>query len=169
MKKILVALVIVMTLVCCSSAKRVSGSKFIYKSLNRELVLSFDNDSLCSLTNTFHCDDIDNKYKEIVVKAFYERRQDIIILKNVSCVKEDCKYSSNIDIPIQQSIKCSFLDSDGRTKKEVFDGRTYQSDYYKFGLVPNIDIDTLYIHNNEVTLIKKIDRGNFGFVFKKVN
>ena len=158
-----------MILVGCSSAKKISGNRFIHKSLNRELIISFDNDSLCSLTNTFDCEDIDDKLKTIVIKAIYKRREGMIILRNVTCEKGNCKYPPNIDVPVQQSNECPFLNGPSRAKREVFDGRTYQNEYYKFGLIPNIDIDTLYINDDELTLIKKIDRGNFGFVFKKMN
>jgi hypothetical protein len=166
MKKILFIFTILLILYSCSTTKDISGKKFIYRSPNRELLLHFENDSLCSLKNIFYCDDIDKKYKEITTKATYKRQSNMIILKNIVCKDYACEFSPNIDIPIQISSKCFFLNKESRNKKTVFDGRTYQSEYHKYGLVPNIDVDTMYINNNQITLVKKIDRGSFGFVFK---
>lgn len=169
MKKTLILFATIIMVYSCSSTKKISGKGFVYKSQNRQLSLSFENDSLCSLKNVFYCDDIDNKYKEIIIKATYKIQSDMIIIRNINCKGFTCEYAPNMDIPIQQSNNCVFLNKESRTGKAVFDGRTYQSDYHKFGLVPNIDIDTLYIIKDEITFVKKIDRGSFGFVFKKVN
>ena len=90
----------------------------------------------------------------------------MIILKNITCKDDSCIYQQNIEIPIQKSSNCSFLNNEGRNSKTVFDGRTYQSDYHKYGLVPNIDIDTMHISNGKIILIKKNNNGNFGFIFE---
>lgn len=165
MKKIIIITVLLVTF-SCSSIKEIKGKQFSYSSPNRELFLSFENDSLCSIKNVFHCDDIDNKYKEITIKAIYKRQSNMIIIRNVTCKDNTCKFPPNIDIPIQISNKCLFLNKENRNGKEIFDGRKYQSDYQKYGLVPNIDIDTMYIYKNKITLVKKIENGNFGFIFK---
>ena len=150
----------------CASIKQIAGKNFSYTSPNRELLLSFENDSLCSIKNIFYCDDIENKYKEITIKATYKRQSNMIIIRNVTCKDDTCKFSTNINIPIQESNKCAFLNKAHRESKMIFDGRKYQSDYHKYGLIPNIDIDTMYIYKNKITLIKKIENGNFGFIFK---
>ncbi len=166
MKKILFLFTIALILYSCSTIKDISGKKFTYRSPNRELLLYFENDSLCSLKNIFYCDDIDNKYKEITIKATYKKQSNMIIMKNIVCKDNACEFSPNIDIPIQMSNKCIFLNKESRNGKTTFDGRTYQSDYHKYGLVPNIDIDTMYINKNQIIFVKKIDKGNFGFIFK---
>jgi hypothetical protein len=166
MKKVLFLLTIVLILYSCSTTKGIAGKKFIYESPNRELLLFFENDSLCSIKNTFYCDDIDDKYREIVIKATYKKKSNMIIIKNIDCKDNTCQFPPNIDIPIQTSNKCLFLNKENRNEKTIFDGRTFQSDYHKYGLVPNIDIDTMYIYKNQITLVKKIGRGNFGFIFK---
>ena len=166
MKKTVIIFTVILTAFSCSSIKEIAGKKFSYTSPNRKLLLSFENDSLCSIKNIFYCDDIDNKFKEISIKATYKRQSNMIIVRNITCKDNFCKYPSNIDIPVQESTKCIFLNKDNREFKMIFDGRKYQSDYHKFGLVPNIDIDTMYIYKNKITLIKKIGNGNFGFIFK---
>ena len=165
MKKIVVFTIIIITF-SCKSIKEITGKKFIYSSPNRELLLSFENDTLCNIKNIFQCDDIENKYKEITIKATYKRVSNMIILKNVICKGDNCNLPQYIDIPFQTSNKCFFLNKENRNGKLIFDGREYQSNYYKYGLVPNIDIDTMYIYKNKITLIKKVKNGNFGFVFK---
>ncbi|WP_290806405.1 hypothetical protein [Flavobacterium sp.] len=130
------------------------------------MILHFENDSLCSLKNIFYCEDIEERYKEIIIKSNYERRGDTIFLENVNCKQEDCNYNTTIEIPIQNSLTCDFLNEESRKSKVLFDGRSYKSKYYEYGLVPNIDIDTLYINKKNIILVKKIKNGNFGFVFK---
>ena len=156
----------VLMLFSCSTNKDISGKKYVYKSLNREFLLFFENDSICSFKNIFYCDDIDNKYKEIVIRATYKKKSNKIIIKNLDCKDNTCEFPPNLDIPIQTSNKCQFLNKENRNEKKIFDGRTFQSDYHKYGLVPNIDIDTMYIYKNEITFVKKYGRGNFGFIFK---
>jgi hypothetical protein len=163
MKKIIIILTAVLATFSCSSIKQIAGKKFSYASPNRKLLLSFENDSLCSFKNIFYCDDIDSKYKEITIRASYKRQSNMIIIRNVTCKDNTCKFPSNIDIPIQESNKCVFLNKENRDSKMIFDGRKYQSDYHKYGLVPNIDIDTMYIYKNKITLIKEIGNGNLLF------
>lgn len=166
MKKKIFLFSTVIVLYSCSSIKSVSGKKFVYESLNRELILSFDNDSLCTLKNVFYCDDIDKKYREITIKATYKKNGDIIILKNIDCKENSCVLPPIVEIPTQASNKCNFLSSESRESKKIFDGRTYQSEYLKYGVVPNIDNDTLYIYKKQITLVKKFERGSLGFIFK---
>lgn len=148
---------------------KISSKNYSYRSLNRELLLSFENDSLCSIKNVFYCDDIADMYKETIIKATYKRKSNMFIITNLTCKSSSCEYFPNMDIPSLQSSKCIFLNKENRTEKAIYDGRTFQSDYRKYGLIPNIDIDTLYIIKDEIILVKKIDRGSFGFIFKKVN
>lgn len=166
MKKLLVIFYVLVFTFSCSSSKELKGKKFIYKSQNRELLLTFSSNSMCSIKNTFFCDDVEDKFKEITVNATYKIQGNMIILKNITCKDDSCIYQQNIEIPIQKSSNCSFLNNEGRNSKTVFDGRTYQSDYHKYGLVPNIDIDTMHISNGKIILIKKNNNGNFGFIFE---
>jgi len=166
MKKIVLIYSLLFLLVSCSSLKVISGKKFKFNSNNRELILHFENDSLCILKNTFYCDDIEEQYKEIIVKSKYERRGDSIFLKNINCKQDDCNFSTIIEIPIQNSLSCDFLNEESRQSKVLFDGRSYKTKYHEFGLVPNVDIDTLYINKKSIIFVKKIKNGNFGFVFK---
>ena len=45
-------------------------------------------------------------------------------------------------------------------------GPNYLTAYEKFGLVPNVDIDTLRIIKNKIVLSKKESNRNIGFIFK---
>lgn len=166
MRKMLIVLFVIVFTFSCSSLKELKGKRFIYKSQNRELLLAFSNDSMCSIKNTFFCDDIDNKFKEMTINATYKKQGDMIIIKNINCKDNNCIYPQSIEIPIQKNSSCIFLNNEGRKTKTIFDGRKYQSDYHKYGLVPNIDIDTMYINKRKIILIKKVENGNFGFIFK---
>lgn len=150
----------------CSTMNIISGKSFLYESNYRKLVLSFQNDSLCTLTNTFYCDDIDERYRKITITAFYKIQSDMIFLKNIDCKDNLCVFSPILDVPIQESNECNFLSSEKRNSKKIFDGRTYQSEYLKYGAVPNIDNDTLYIYKKQITFVKKIENGTIGFIFK---
>lgn len=165
MKKI-VLFVLVTILSSCSTMNNISGKQFLYESYNRKLVLSFQNDSLCTLTNTFHCNNIDEKYKEITVTTIYKRESNMIFLRNIDCKDNGCIFSPIFDVPIQESNNCNFLSRESRNFKKIFDGRKYQSEYLKYGAIPNVDIDTLYIHKKQITFIKKIESGTIGFIFK---
>lgn len=166
MKKNICLFATILTLYSCSTMNKISGKEYIYESPNRKLTLFFENDSVCTLKNIFYCDDMDIKYREITSKAIYKKKTDMILLKNIICENSSCEFSPIVDIPIQESSKCVFLNRESRTSKKGFDGRTYQNEYLKYGAVPNIDNDTLYIYKKQLTLIKKIERGSIGFIFK---
>lgn len=51
----------------CSIDKNISGRTFVSKTKGRIAQLRFDNDSICHFINTFQCNDIDPKYKEIII------------------------------------------------------------------------------------------------------
>jgi hypothetical protein len=166
MKKILIILLVLVFAFSCSSVKNLKGEKFIYKSQNRELLLTFSSDSVCTIKNTFFCDKIDDKFREITINATYKKQGNMIIIKNINCKNNDCVYPPSIEIPVQENSDCVFLNNEGRKNKTVFDGKTYQNDYHKYGLVPNIDIDTMYISERKIIFTKKIRNGSFGFIFK---
>lgn len=166
MKKILIILWVIPFVFSCLSVKNLKHKKFIYKSKNRELSLTFSGDSMCVIKNTFFCNKIDDKFREIKINATYKKQGNKIIIKNINCKNNNCIYPPTMEIPIQENSDCLFLNNEGRKSKIIFDGRTYQSNYYKYGLVPNIDIDTMYIVKRKIIFVKKIKNGSFGFIFK---
>jgi len=105
-------------------------------------------------------------YKEITIICRYEKVDKMLILKNIDCKSDSCNKSFTIDIPPQTSNQCDFLNEDKRNR--VFTvGPSYPTAYEKYGLVPNIDIDTVFIVKNKLLFIKnKQNWGNIGFIFK---
>jgi hypothetical protein len=149
----------------CHSTKELSGKTFNYESQRRTLAVIFNSDSTCVLKNTFHCNDVSQAIKEIMISCTYQRIDDVIYIRNVNCTDDNCKYDLTIAIPPQDSEQCGFLSDDAR-KSRITIGPNYATAYEKFGLVPNIDIDTLRIVKNKIMLFKKGAERNVGFVFK---
>jgi hypothetical protein len=147
----------------------VKGKVFMNESINRKLVLSFSNDSTCTFKNIFNCEDIDDEYKNISINATYKRDFNTIIVTNKLCKTDDCVLAPKIEIPIQKSKKCDFLNEDYRKDKIIFDGRHIKSKFHEYGIIPNIDIDTIYIYKNKIILLKVIDNVNRGFIFKGIS
>jgi hypothetical protein len=148
----------------CDITKELNNSSYSYKSKKRTLRLVFSNDSICRIENIFHCNDIDLDIKELTTTCIYKRIGNTIILKNVNYQK-DSIFNLYLNIPPQESNKCSFLNSDKRMHSSI--GPNYPTEYEKYGLVPNIDIDTLLISKNRIILIKPSQLINLCFVFKK--
>jgi len=167
MKNVIIILLMMFFTLSCSSNRDLKGKKYTYKSKNRELVIKFNENNTCSIKNVFLCNDIDDEFREIIINATYKRYNDMIVFRNFNCKDDGCIYPSYIEIPAQNSSNCIFLNKDERKNTTIFDGRTFQSDYYKYGLVPNIDIDTMYIVKNKIIFTKKTESGSFGFVFSK--
>lgn len=167
MKNFIITIFLIVFSSSCTSVKNLEENKYIYKSKNRELVLIFNNDNTCSIINIFLCNDIDEDIKEIVINATYKKTGNMIVIKNVNCITNDCSYSPIMEIPIQKSINCSFLNNEEREGERIFDGKTYNSNYDNYGLIPNIDVDTMYAIKKEIIFTKKTKEGSFGFVFKK--
>lgn len=138
--------------------------EFMFESKNRTLSVSFFGDSLCLLKNTFHCDDISADYREIEIKCTFKRVENVIYLKNTKCKGQSCKYDIVIDIPPQESKKCFFLSEEARYKEPL--GPNYLNSFERFGLVPNIDIDTMRIIGHKIVLIKKEGNMSVGYIFK---
>lgn len=122
----------------------------------------FDNDSICRLKNTFHCDDIDPEIKEITSICKYRRVGNIIYLRNVNCEDDDCKNDLTFNLSVQNSKSCYFLNEKYRSRELVI-GPSLSREYKKFGLVPQIDIDTLRIIKNRILLYKKSGNYSIGF------
>lgn len=158
-------IVLALLISSCNITKVLSGKTFEYKSKNRKLQIVFNNDSICQLKNVFLCNDIDFKFKEITITCNYKRDHDTLYLKNINCKDANCSYDLTIYIPPQESQKCSFLSEKNR-KTTNFVGPSYVSEYQKYGLVPNIDIDTLYIIKNKILLYKYNEIMSIGYYFK---
>jgi hypothetical protein len=160
------SILIILIFVSCKTTKHLAGKTFNYNSKKRTLQLIFDNDSICRLRNVFYCNDIDEKLKEITIHCQYERLYDTLYVKNINCGNDDsCKYDLFYSIPPQISKQCSFLSEEKRANIKGI-GPKYLTDYEKYGLVPNIDIDTLYIVKNRIILMKHNENLNFWFVFR---
>ena len=149
----------------CSPIKNLPGETFSYKSKKRTLDLIFENDSTCKLINTFKCKDIDPEIQQIIINCKYKRIGDTIILSNIKCL-ENIYNEIFIDLPIQESCKCEFLNKENRGNDDFYVGPRYITDYQKYGIIPNIDIDTLYIINREIILVKYSESMSIGFTFK---
>jgi len=123
-----------------------SGNTFTYKSKRRKLELKFVNDSICTLANIFNCPDIEAEYKIIVQKCKYTKKGDDIYLINQELRFGDKSY---IEIPPQISSICDFLNEKNR-KHTFYIGPNYATNFEKYGVIPNIAIDTLRIMQNKI-------------------
>ncbi|WP_353165344.1 hypothetical protein [Empedobacter brevis] len=146
----------------CSTVSKLQGNKYTYKSKQRTLELVFTDEVTCILKNTFHCPDVEEKYRIISTECNYTKKGDTIFLSN-----KNLSYHSDlyIEIPSQNSEKCQFLNEKSREKKFSI-GPSYATDYEKYGIVPNITTDTLYIIKNKIVLFKKNQNRSIGFIFK---
>ncbi|MEN6501952.1 MAG: hypothetical protein ABFC55_06210 [Tenuifilaceae bacterium] len=154
-----------LVLASCSIPKDLSNSTFKYKSKKRTLQLVFVNESICRLENIFHCNDIESDVKELTTICTYRRNGDTIFLKNINCENSDCNYGLIREIAPQESKQCDFLNSEKRGRR-VTVGPNYLTDYQKYGLVPNIDIDTLYVIKNKIFFNKQNKGMSVSFIFK---
>ncbi|GGF11776.1 hypothetical protein SAMN05443634_10313 [Chishuiella changwenlii] len=153
---------IVIFLSNCNTSINIPKNKFVYKSKNRTLEVYFKDDNSCLITNTFHCPDIDENYKIIKMEFDYLRKGDTIFLNNKNPSYEEGLY---LKIPEQESEKCDFLNKEKRERYGKF-VPTYSTDFEKYGIVPNLNIDTLYIIKNKITFFKKNSTQSIGFIFK---
>jgi hypothetical protein len=147
----------------------IERKSFRYKSYKREIILNFSNDSIVNLTNIFYCKDLKNEYKVINIQGIYKRlNKEMILVRNIECKDNNCLLPPTIEIPPQESVNCDFLNIEKRRDKVIFDGRSYSSDFKKYGLIPNLDVDTLFTIKNKIYLIKKIinEGMTLGFEFK---
>src|SRR4030042_2897287 len=111
---------------------------------------------ICRFINTFHCKEINSEFKEITITCRYTKLDDLIILKNMECKSDSCVYEYIIKIPPQNSKKCSFLNEESRKGPSgIVIGPSYMTDYERYGFIPNIDIDTLYVVKNRLIMIKE--------------
>lgn len=166
MRKILILSLIVLLALACGSLDNLNGQHFVSQSNKRKLTLTFTSDSTCMIKNIFYCDGIDQQYRQISINLNFKKSGNKIIVRNVNCDNDSCIYPPIIEIPIQTNSDCSFLNADGRKRKNLFDGRSFQSAYERYGLIPNIDIDTMYIVKRKILLTKKTKSGSIGFIFK---
>lgn len=150
--------------VSCRMTKDLANKSFTYKSKKRTLELVFDSDSTCRLINTFHCDDIDLEIREIVTDCSYNRVGDKVFLRNVNCKTDTCEYDLYMELPIQNSVECEFLNENSRLQNAI--GPKYSTDYKENGAYPLIDNDTLQILKNKIVLYKQNGVESIGFVFK---
>jgi hypothetical protein len=164
MRKVAKSILVSLILFSCGVSKELSDTTFKYKSKKRTLQLVFENNSICRLENIFHCNDIESNIKELVATCTYKRVGDTIFLRNIDC-NNDCNYDLIRDIPPQESKECDFLRLEKRERKVTI-GPSYLTDYQKYGLVPNIDIDTLYVIKNKIFLNKQNKGMSISFIFK---
>jgi hypothetical protein len=161
----LILLISLSILVSACSIKVISGKTFNAKTKNRIAQLKFDNDSTCHFINTFLCNDIDPKIKQIIITCRYKRQDNLILLRNMECKSDSCNFAFTIDIPIQESKKCNFLNNESR-KVLNSAGPNYLNTYEEFGFVPNIDIDTVYIVRNRLIFVKQNAYRSIGLIMK---
>lgn len=165
-KLFLWAIIVLLITACVSTPKAIKTKPIIYLNtyvdpINdlyvkyykqiRKFELIFINDTICVFRNTFFCNDIAREYKIIDQECKYTIMNESLIVNDVNEKHPDMLF---IDIPIQDSKKCSFFTERGR--QILIDGGG--SLYSQYGKVPNITTDTLYFksHNpNVITLYKK--------------
>ena len=153
----------------CTSTRKLDHHCFRFQSYNRSLDLIFENRSTCKLENIFYCDDLDRNVRKISIVCDYRRVHDTLFLKNVNCKNFDCQYPPFVDIPYQNSKNCAFLNQDARFDKNInslYDG-DHTPEFSKYGVIPNIDIDTAYIFKNKIVLCKMNEGYYRCFVFTK--
>lgn len=155
--------ILALLIMSCASIKDLPNNSYIYKSKNRILELSFNDDKTCLLRNTFECSGIEDKYRVIEITCDYSRNGDKIIL-----FSRENNYDGDlyINIPPQENSECSFLTSKGR-ERNIIVGPSYATEYEEYGLVPNIKKDTLHIIKNKIVLYKGNENQSIGFTFKK--
>jgi hypothetical protein len=96
----------------------------------------------------------------------YKKTNEMVILKNINCKSDSCINVFTIDIPPQTSKKCNFLNEEKRIRRFAI-GPSYPTAYEKYGLVPDIDIDTAIIIKNKLIFFKQKEHwGSIGFVLK---
>lgn len=149
----------------CSTIKYLEERSYSYKSKNRKLEVIFRKDSVCEIKNIFYCEDIDPAIKNISFLCKYKRKGNSIYLHNLN---PDIENKDMIFyLPPQNSIPCYFLNKEHRKNKEnKYIGPDYMTPYEKYGVIPNITNDTLYIIKNKIVYYKSDGRRSIGFVFQ---
>ena len=66
----------------CSTVSKLQGNKYTYKSKQRTLELVFTDGATCVLKNTFHCPDVEEKYRIISTECNYTKKGDTIFISN---------------------------------------------------------------------------------------
>lgn len=146
----------------CNTVSKLQGNKYTYNSKQRTLELAFVDGATCVLKNTFHCPDVEEKYRIISTECNYTKKGDTIFISNKNLNDHNSLY---VEIPPQNSERCKFLNEESREKKFSI-GASYATDYEKCGIVPIITSDTLYIIKNKIVLYKKGKDRSIGFIFK---
>ena len=141
--------------VSCYSSRMLNDSTFRYRSKKRSLCISLGNDSVGKLTNVFRCRKIDEEVRTITTVFTYTRSVDTIFIKNIKCEKENnCLYDAFHVVPPQLVSRCRFLSNEKRIISKGI-GPRYITEFEKYGLIPNIDIDTLYLLKSRKLLLMK--------------
>jgi hypothetical protein len=122
--------------------------------------LIFVNDSLLSLTHTYRCPCLDPDVKDIKQICTYKTSGDSIFVKNIRCKGDPCKFDPKFNIPIQDCRECWFLSAKAREQDPMnYIGPYHYTGYDKFGVVPQIDVDTFYFSHKRIFIIKEIPCG----------
>lgn len=156
-------LFIVLVLVSCATKNSFVGKVFEYSDDYRVMKLTFRNDTIAVLNHTFYCEHLDTKFKFMQDTMTYRIDKERIFVTNLECSSSKCEYPLIKEIPILKDSTCLFLGKAFRKDKHVFDGRSYKSEFKKYGSVPNIDIDTLVYTQNNIFLYKSNGAENIGF------
>ena len=147
------------------SKNHINGKTYTYKSKNRTLELKFVNVTLCILTNNFKCKCIDPESRSLSQSCRYILKSDTLILQNLSYKKKNASSDLILSIPSQNCSECWFLSDESKKMNRLFGGN-YLTDYQKYGSVPNIEVDTLFMMKNKIFLTKTDGKISFTFIFK---
>lgn len=154
--------------VSCYSSKTLNDSIFLYRSKKRSLSINLENDSIGKMINVFKCRKIDEEVRTTISFFTYTRSLDTIFIRNINCETEDsCLYNPFYIVPPQLDCRCRFLSKEKRINSNGI-GPRYITEFEKYGLIPNIDIDTLYLlKSRELLLVKsRIDNFYIHYIFK---
>jgi hypothetical protein len=151
--------------ISCSVDTNFIGKTYKFKSKKRELSLTFENDTLCVFKNRFKCKNLDPNVGSISIWCTYKRVGSQVFLKNTSCpTGTPCSYELTYPMPAQMSPDCAFLSQDTDTLIRI--GPNYPTPFEKFGIVPNIDVDTLSLFKKGLLLYKTNGRRSVGFILE---
>lgn len=152
-------------IISCSSNMNLCDSTYIYKSKNRCLELFFT-DSIFYYQNYFKCNDIDTVLRRTIIWGYYKQNEDTIFLRNSDCLFDTCTYSMEFEYKKQHSRDCQFLNIERFDTNIIVGERRYSKEFVR-GMIPNIDIDTLFFYRNKLLLLKTSSSRQISIPFRK--
>jgi hypothetical protein len=134
---------------CVTSSKVLHKKNYVFNDNGqRKMILTFQNDSNCTLKNRYNYEKIEDN--ELLIKCLYRIINHQVILVNrdnfIDTVGKGYFYFPNIE---------NFDSSNMLSGNIVFIGPNYSTDKERYAKVPYVDRDTLIIHKRKLLWIKK--------------